>query len=448
MFDNRVLSLAVQSLRLYTGKVAHVFLGLLFCLLFSLQSQCHAAVTYRVWYVSPLSTGTVHDGKSWKTAWVDFNKIDWSQIQANDIIEIDAGPQAASMVQYKTPLVIGRDDVYVSVSHQVGHDAGTVWLRGPGTTAINVGNHKNVYILGNKWNANSVTSKSPQFLIDGSQGYTNGIYVGPGADYVSISDIRVARCKTGLNVEGGFPTVWESMIDDNAVNVAYAPSTSGGRFIINHTWICNSVPTPTPGIVTGGSADGRLVTNQCIYGPGLSTAISMNSDKVRMQTSESLFLNPSTANLSIIKAPQQSNCVRLWKCTSFMLPLSQQGTPHSCLSFKQPSSYGIYNIDGSIFYGGIVDVVGTSSIGYCNVQFKTSGNVPIVGTTADPLFVNATPASSYANYQTLFKALINMDFDLKPNSPARKLQYGATGLFDAGVSRNNSSVVRSIGHPL
>lgn len=407
-----------------------------------MQAAHSEPLQYNEWFVSPLATGTVHDGKSWKTAWTDFNKIDWTKVQKNDLITLDAGPTASSVVYYRSPLVVQKDDVSFMTGLDAGHNAGSLVLQGKGPSAINVGNHNNVYILGSKWLPNALTTKSPHIYIDGTN-YTNGLTVGPNAGYVSVMNVRIARCQKGIDMQGGHLSLSQAMVNDNKVNISCSPASSA-LCIVNQSWICNTLGTPTPGVSTTGTGEGRMIINDCVLGPGLSKAIDLNSPTVRLQATESLFLNPSITNLNVVQAPQDvvPYSVKLWKCTSFLLPLNQLGQAHSCLTFKQPSQYGIYNVGASIFQGGTVSIEGTSLIGYLNVQFKTTGNVPVVGTTADPKFTNPTIANSYPTYDALFKALCKLDLSLQYNSPARNQPYGAAGNVDAGASTQNSSVSR------
>src|SRR5689334_9184594 len=67
------------------------------------QTRQHTATPGSVYYVS--KNGNNADGKSWATAWDEFNKINWSGIRPGDTILLDGG---SSHMVYTTTLAIGK----------------------------------------------------------------------------------------------------------------------------------------------------------------------------------------------------------------------------------------------------------------------------------------------------------------------------------------------------
>jgi hypothetical protein len=83
------------------------------------------------WYISPLAVAGNNSGVSWANAWLGFNSILWSALQAGDIVYIDGGTNGAtysgSLVTYTNGTSIAP--VTFQVSREDGHN-GLVTLNG------------------------------------------------------------------------------------------------------------------------------------------------------------------------------------------------------------------------------------------------------------------------------------------------------------------------------
>lgn len=87
-----------------------------------------------VWYVSRDGPSTGADGRTWGTAWNELNRVNWSSVQAGDLIFVDGGPTACPPIGdeppgcgmvYNTLLALGKDGVTVQLAPDPGRN-GTV----------------------------------------------------------------------------------------------------------------------------------------------------------------------------------------------------------------------------------------------------------------------------------------------------------------------------------
>lgn len=145
------------------------------------------------WYVSRHGDGTV--GTSWKTAWTELSKINWSVINPGDRIVVDGGAkrcpsnylltassprpgQGCGMV-YRTPLVIGASGspgapITIALSTARGHD-GTALLFGGRSTPLPYCGQKRYSAVGSSRPAGITLPGRSHVVIDGS--HRSGIMV-------------------------------------------------------------------------------------------------------------------------------------------------------------------------------------------------------------------------------------------------------------------------------
>lgn len=361
-----------------------------------------------VYYVS--KNGDNSDGKSWKTAWNEMDQIPWQQINVGwgDSLVVDGGEK--SMV-YRTPMRVQALHtgpwyrLRVNVSTEAGHN-GRVIIYGGGKEGpgLSIGGS---YIEFSGRKARGVT-------VCGWRG--NGVVVSGGNQtYVNYVE-SCYNSGNGLHMPGGFNiSVSRFIIHDNrGANVLVDPQ-SIMMSTISNSWIYNSsYRINSDGIVMGnGETIPQVFVGNCVIGPGLRRGFHSNTEEHGSSVTNCLFINATRSNISTIKG------LRVSKCTSFMTRRNPWGRSHACIKIKdklpQPP---VESITNSIFYGGQVRV--RPDIQYSvsnNFQYKTTGNTTFLASEkTDPMF--ETNLRRYRNRVSIRK-LINTDFALKPDSPAK-----------------------------
>ncbi|HEY9716179.1 MAG TPA: hypothetical protein V6C69_01815 [Trichormus sp.] len=381
------------------------------------------------WYVSSRATSKTHNGTSWTTAWTDMNQINWSLVQPNDSISIDAGAKGTALYYYH-PLVVGQDNVWISVALDTPHNSGIAVLQGSGvsgSTGININNHTGVYLFGFQWLPNATIKSAPDVIV---QGYTNGLSVGPQGQ-VNVSNLWLRKCAYGLNCQGQVNASYLVIDDNTATNVICTSSASSNmQCSLNNSWICNIYGTYTPGVVNNGSAsnDSYLGVETCVVGPGLSNGVVLNNPGgLYFNTQDCLYLDPLTTNISIVQWPTPTATtgsipVGVANNTFFERALNVNGKAHNCLTFAEPATT-LIEFENNVFYGGTMAITGNGQVGtISNYLYKTSGNSAAINSTQiNPLFTsNVTGVYSEKGvaYATVFQQLCNLNFALQPATPA------------------------------
>lgn len=385
-------------------------------------------------YVSKNGNNT--DGRTWATAWTDFDQIKWEHLNMQnsyrgaDRLVIDGG---ARRMIYRKPLKIAAASSYfpfsISVSTEAGHNGQAVIMPPQDATAIEVTTTGHFQLNG---------SKRSGILIYGGR---EGIKVASNsAPYpITISNVEVARCsQAGITASSpyhpiGFNQVIVHDCGTNVIVPSVGHAPGGPRF--DKCWIYNSsYGVNSDGISVQGSAGYGppstpfWLTNS-ILGPGLRVGVNCPTTQL-----------PSLTNCLIINCTQSNfsgYAVRFENVTSFMTRLNPNKLAHSALRLQDFVSYLPMNrgyVKKSIVYGGVVDVPLTVRNGIpgpygeqpqipfplpveSNTQFRTTGNTTLLSPTmVDPKFVmpvGLLPAV------TPIPVLMNLDFSLKPNSPAQ-----------------------------
>jgi hypothetical protein len=380
------------------------------------------------WYVSSRISARTHDGTSWKTPWSNSSKIVWANVAPGDIIFFDAGPTVDVAVTYDALRVqVNQVDISVAVDH--GYSAGTVLFAGPGvragTTGIDCGSYT-CNILGTQWTANPYFKRAPNIRI---QNFATGINVGlnNGQFGVTASGVRVQNCRVGVNVWGNFWGLY-SLLHDNTISMLVA---APGNVTLDDVWMCNYNTTADAGLITTGiSTQSSVIANECVWGPGLSIAATLNSPSITFSDNYSLYLDPRTTNWNLLQAPfSTQGGFDVQYCTSFLPAVNQLGQSHSILTFTEPANLNPGQtqnvvIDNSIFYGGVMNVAGNTFLGGYGFDYiyRVSGNTTdLAAASTNPLFVS-NPSSVYSNgvygiWNPLFNKLCSLNFALQPSSP-------------------------------
>lgn len=403
------------------------------------QASAQGTSTPKTYYVSCEAPVGVNDGSSWQKAWRELSKIDWSKILPGDTILIDGGRYD---LQYHDTLKIGADGlpfkpITIAAANEPNHNGVVVITQynspvpGGVRNGIEFGNHKNVYIVGRTVQHSYGFRRSivvSHFLGSGvtvSQGasgnllrrvhiYDNGYQsvgrqVVPGPGCAGVKLVGQATCD-------------HLVVANNAnTNIEISNSGSFTNSSIIGCWIHNTGYgyKGSDGITYTGVNDPTYqdyMVDRCVIGPRLENGIVQSRVRGRVNMSNLLFLEPELTNIK--RGPMTDAEARLTQIyatnvTSFLDPLNSKGRPHSCLSFAKQRD-GLHN---SVFWGGIVDVTGTSALGVANTQFRTSGNtVMLSASQVDPKFQtnpDSIPRGAYFDSE-----LARADFRLSASSPA------------------------------
>jgi hypothetical protein len=398
-------------------------------------------------YVSK-NVSTSGDGSTWNSAWKELANINWSTIKPGDTIKIDGGP-AGNSLGYATTLTVGADGIAgspikIESSDESGRN-GQVLITAQynGTSGyrngIDIGDHKFITISGK---AGTYPGNCPKSIRVNGFLY-NGIVTGPGSESVTLNNIVIdyngigsasqGQSGCGLKLGGKQHTCNRLVLFDNSLNVDVYANVGGYGPTFNNCWIWNQGITSrcyyTDGVHVNNAYVGGFswfYFNNCVMGPGLSTAITFSQKNGGLSTNNCLFINPRLTNIkkTITTFPDANySMISVSRNTSFLTPQAYDGQGHSCLDFVegQDSSYN------SVFQGGAVNVVGTKSLGFNNFQNSTTGNTILISPNQTDLqFVNGV--AGYPNnvpvgtLQTLLyptvTALVNADFTLQSSSPA------------------------------
>jgi hypothetical protein len=399
----------------------------LFALLFSALGSFFAlqgAAYADEWYVSKLATGTVHDGKSWATAWLEFSgstpesRIDWSPMKPGDTINIDGGSSAGATITYTTPIVVQKSDLRIAIPNDPLHNKGQVVLEPPSGTAIDLKTFpvQNVTIQGSHWRAgagftmpsgyNSVIVQSlkygPNLRIQSNFRGT-GIAIGPTAKNIVIRNLHLMNNSVGLNLTGGTTYGYYLMLNQNGTNVSStAAANARDQFAwLYWSWLYNANSNGGGSNVyckSDVASKFDLKLNYSVIGPGFYNAIQTMSTADSVSSTYSLFLGNSI-DLYCYGTPRLAD---LTYDIIYKPQLDRYNMANSNFSFTKSAGTSVF---GTIVYGGSVKVTGSGLLGMANKQFKTSGNTMVLSATQEnPLFktdVAALYKPSFYTYTTL-----------------------------------------------
>lgn len=381
--------------------------------------------TPQTWYVS--ANGNNQDGKSWATAWTDFDQIRWNQINfpRHDKIEIDGGAQR---MVYRAPLRIDVPDspapFSISVSKTAGHNGQAVLIAPPGSRAVEIVSGP-VVLDGSK--------RSGFFIVGGRDGvYASSDTSSPSGNMVrNIEIAHSSEAGIYFNSGSGYPIiVRQSIIHDCATNVLTSGSTHYGGGDFEKCWIYNSsYARNSDGFRQEGNPNGShfvvgFYVRNSVIGPGLRDGVN-TTGRALPWLRNCLLINATRNNL-------QAHTAYLDNVTSFMTRLNPIGMAHSAIRFNPgiaaPQLIHAH-VNNSIVYGGVIDIpltipneippfnpVPFPIIVSNNTQFRTTGNTIVLSPTmVDPLF--RSNVGRLPN-QTPIPILMHLDFSLQPTSPA------------------------------
>lgn len=390
--------------------------SLVMCSMLSVMVPLEAQAAPKSWYVSKAPSAVLSDGKSWKSAWRELDKIVWTSVLPGDTVFIDGGSSAAI---YSTPLQVqsrgnasGR--ITIRQSTEAGH-SGQVILRGQ-SVGIDIPNRSYISVMGSRFSGILVQNCSFAGVRVSGTGAT--------ATFNVLENIEVANCGgansagSGIDFSGDQLTLNQVIVHDNfQSNVnAHLPNQNYAYGAINlkKCWIYNSTLGKSNGVVLDGSSAARPKLNitDCILGPGL-----VQSAKVGVQSTllvdGALFINGTKGNVTGTSNSASGSAITLRNTTSFLTRLNAQGQAHSFIDAPgQPVQTAI---ERSIVFGGAV-MLKPGRVGAYNTQFWTTGNTAAVSDKqVNPKF--STDVGAFANNAS-FATLSNADFAVMYGSPA------------------------------
>jgi hypothetical protein len=410
-----------------------------------------------IFYIS--KNGNNSDGRSWQTAWNELDQVDWSNISAGAVIEIDGGNNG---MMYTTKLNItksGTQDSPITIMRATdsGHN-GPVIFFGGSTTPL-------PYCAQKVWNSPQGTM-GDAILMNGSSyinidgGSWNGIniygytYVAVdftgGESYDNLSNLEVHDNGSALQSDGAwypeFPGIGfygdsgsVSHLTFNHMNVHdngednFQGDLGINDFTIENSWMHYTRAFPgipqesynlcvhNDGMQLFGTTPGNNLTyKNDVFGPGLTNGLIFEPQEKNVTLENSLILDPGS-NVTV----ENSNTASGWKI-DHITALGQDDN----LTLNGTGN----TVTNSIFYGGnLLLGGGTVAQSSNNCQWQTSGNTGnIDGQTINPQFL--TIFASYAqqtNNIRLYPTLIFLEsanFALQPGSPCTGLGASITSV--------------------
>jgi hypothetical protein len=224
------------------------------------------------------------------------------------------------------------------------------------------------------------------------------------------------------------------MFRDNPTSINI---TQAGNLQMGACWMFGYSSIAGNGIVVTGTGTGGGVGMQnCVMGPGLSTAVYLNNPGTIFFDFGSLYLDPIKTNLNIVQAlptwgANNNPGVLFNYCTSFLPAVNPLGQSHSCLTYTEPTPWtNNANTSNSDFFGGVANVVGHNQLdgiagnnSYNSNIYKVSGNTVVLNpTSTNPGYTSSQNAvynegATSWGWPWLFVQLCNLDFTLPHTSP-------------------------------
>lgn len=387
-------------------------------------------VAARNLYVSPTGSGTT--GESWKTAWQDPSKIDWTVVASGDHIVIDGG---TSGITYKTAITIPVSNIVIRQSTGAGH-SGQVTFSGisvnspfgnPQRTGITFAG-SNIHVVGARRSGIKLDSYAAEGVnIQTSNNSLRNVEISRLTGFPPYAGGKIAGATFGgannhfINCDFRDCTV--SALDKPVAGVANSTVFNNCTFGANNYGFFMNCGTGILGSKTAGGPSSTIYAHKCVFGPYVDYGIDIANGNARL--TNSLFLNARIANIKVSPAAGSSASVAASNCTIYQTKIVQDpyhaplpyGLPQQAVSVN---SAGKLRVANSIILGGFVDVPAAQIVnGGGNVQYSVTGNtVALASTLVDPqlltsnIYFPVTPTTFMPQAYTLF------DFSVKPGSPA------------------------------
>lgn len=386
-------------------------------------------VQARTYFVSTRASQGSNSGENWSNAWRKLSDIDWNKIQPGDEIRIDGGSGGSYFYEGLQVKKSGTrtKPIRITTSMESGRN-GQVTLIGyagtSGNVGIDFGHFSHVRVEGHKLSPRYNEPRG-SIRVYGFKQY--GARVRPYSEYAKLRYIDFISCGTGISGGAGLrlggkrTSCFRLSLRDSRVEIR--PHSSGANPYLANCWFhgsdyissyrdgVNILNTNTRGGVNS------FTFHSCIFGPHLKRGVVLEQENSRLNLASCLFNNCGSANVvKTSSGNQNTKSISMVRCTSFLTPLNKNGQGHSSLSFTAGSGDAI---SSSIFYGGNVNISGSSLHSVANVQYKTSGNTVIISSAQqNPQFQNASSINFAGNNANWFQ-LKGLDFKVSSSSPFR-----------------------------
>ena len=430
---------------------------------------------FHTYYVSAAAKAG-GDGRSWKSAWKGLDKINWSVIEPGAVISIDGGTRCMIYDKPLLIGTDGTQElpIVIRTGFAPGHN-GQVIINGASSAnnsiGIDIGGHKHIYIQGSALPQLGIAAKSIRVC-----NFRNcGIYSNRQSEDICLQNVEVDHngtvqfvradppdqpalsppdaiadtatvpgrtglfrlaSGTGVSMQGNRGICDRLVAHNNAASNIFLNNSSNTT--VSSCWLfnypqelgVNNLFHPLNNLIReqfkDDTADGIHIQGayslkgynmqNCILGPNLHRGVRYYQRTSALSMTNCLFIDPQSSNLlkenggidaQLHLVPSR---MELNKVTSFMPPRNRFGQSHACLSFSEGRGD---SVSSSVFWGGVVDVTGSSLLGKHNTQFKTSGNtMTLSAAQVNPKF---RAILSQINH---FSDEISADFKLRPDSPA------------------------------
>ncbi len=386
-------------------------------------------VAARNLFVSPAGSGTT--GESWKTAWQDPSKIDWTKVASGDHVVIDGGTNG---ITYKTAITIPVSNIVIRQSTGAGH-SGQVTFSGvnvdspfgnPQRTGITFAG-SNIHVVGARRSGIKLDSYGAEGVnIQTSNNSLRNVEISNLRGFPPYAGGKIAGATIGgannhfINCDFRDCTV--SALDKPVAGVANSTVFNKCTFGANGYGFFMNCGAGILGTKTAGGPTSTIYAHKCVFGPYVDYGIDIANGNARL--TNSLFMNARIANIKVSPAAGSTASVTASNCTIYQTKIQQNplqnlpyGLPQQAVSVN---SAGRLRVANSIIFGGFVDVPAAQKVnGGGNVQYSVAGNtVALAPTLVDPQFVTShlyapTPPSSF-----IPQAYTMFDFTVQPASPA------------------------------
>lgn len=387
-------------------------------------------VAARNLYVSPAGSGTT--GESWKTAWQDPSKIDWTKVASGDHVVIDGGTAG---ITYKTAITIPVSNIVIRQSTGAGH-SGQVTFSGvnadspfgnPQRTGITFAG-SNIHVVGARRSGIKLNSYGAEGVnIQTSNNSLRNVEISRITGFPPYAGGRIAGATVGgannhfINCDFRDCTV--GALDKPVAGLANSTIFNNCTFGANSYGFFMNCGAGIVGSKTVGGPTSTIYAHNCVFGPYFDYGLDIANGSVRL--TNCMLMNARLANLKVAPAAGSTANVTASNCTIYQTKIVQDpfraplpyGLPQHAVSVNAAGKLRVAN---SIIFGGFVDVpAGQKVNGGGNVQYSVSGNtVALAPSMVDPKFVTShiygqtTPAVFIPQAYTLF------DFTVQPGSPA------------------------------
>jgi hypothetical protein len=380
-------------------------------------------------YVS--RNGNNSDGLSWATAWNELDQIDWEQIQAGAIINIDGG---SAEMTYETELHIGSSGsaeapIRIQVSNEEGHSGQVVFFGGRQDDLPYCGQSDYTDLPEEQMREYAIRTNDYDYIeIDGRRwrgivirGYgSSGLRIDPDSYSITVQNLEIYNNgeaiedddgwrsnSAGVRLGGENVTLRRMLIHDNGQDAIQSLNGDNQihNFRLEQSWLYNERRHPSSGqsfnycthtdgiqIYDGGVVSG-IEIHESIIGPGFTQNIlfgqTLNdngswADVQDVVFQDVVFSKAADNNVISYRDSHPSN----WYLDH--VTLDCLGTESHCLKIYNSN----HTVQNSIVVNGLITFPDGLDNQSGNCQWNTHGYE--IGQETDPLFENVSSESVFS----------------------------------------------------